>query len=146
MKSSTKSGKPAVVLDTNILVSALIAKEGAPARVFEKLVSEEIENYTSVEIISELEEVLEREEIAERVQKKDRAFLFSQYLNHSIRVCAKTRICAVQHAADNKFLETALESKAKFIITGDSHLLSLSEFQGIKIMRAKEFLRIAKTK
>ncbi len=30
MKSSTKQGKPIVVLDSNIAVSALIAKKGAP--------------------------------------------------------------------------------------------------------------------
>lgn len=39
MKSYTKQGKPRVVLDSNIVVSALIAKEGAPAAVFEKLIA-----------------------------------------------------------------------------------------------------------
>ncbi len=37
MKKSIRQDKEKVVLGTNIVVSALIAKEGAPARIFEKL-------------------------------------------------------------------------------------------------------------
>ncbi len=42
---------------------------------------------------------------------------------------------------DNKFLECALEGNAKFIISGDSHLLKLKEFEGIKIMSSSKFLK-----
>ncbi|MFA4855157.1 MAG: putative toxin-antitoxin system toxin component, PIN family [archaeon] len=140
MKSFTGQGKKTVVLDTNIIVSALIAREGAPARVFELLILGRIENYTSPEIIRELKEVLYREEIMSRTAKKGREFVLRQYLNRSIQVSAKTKVHAAGHAADNKFLEVALEGRAKYVITGDSHLLSLHEFRGIKIIRAKEFL------
>lgn len=140
MKSSTGQGRKTAVLDTNIIVSALIAREGAPARVFELLILGRVENYTTQEIIRELKEVLDREEIASRTAKKSREFVLRQYLNRSIQVSAKTRVHAAEHAADNKFLEAALEGEAKYIITGDRHLLSLHEFRGIKIIRAKEFL------
>ena len=49
MKSSTKLDK--IVLDTNIIISALIAKHDEPAKLFEKLIEEKIENYTSKEIM-----------------------------------------------------------------------------------------------
>ena len=52
MKSFTKQDRPIVVLDTNIVVSALIASEGAPAKIFEKLILGEIENHTSKEIVN----------------------------------------------------------------------------------------------
>lgn len=38
---------------------------------------------------------------------------------------------------DNKFLECALASNADYIVSGDSHLLNLKEFRGIKITNSK---------
>jgi hypothetical protein len=43
--------------------------------------------------------------------------------------------------ADNKVLECAIAAGAKFIITGDKHLLKLKKFKGISIITAKEFLQ-----
>lgn len=43
---------------------------------------------------------------------------------------------------DNIILEAALEAKADLIISGDKkHLLSLKEFEGIKIISAADFLK-----
>jgi predicted nucleic acid-binding protein len=37
-------------------------------------------------------------------------------------------------------LESAIEGRAKFIVSGDQDLLSLKTFRGIRIVRASEFL------
>ncbi|MFH1257023.1 MAG: putative toxin-antitoxin system toxin component, PIN family [Candidatus Diapherotrites archaeon] len=140
MKSPIRQDRRRVVLDTNIIVSALIAKEGAPAKTFEKLLLGELENYTSKECIKELKEVLSREEITKRTTKKAREFILRNYLQNSIQVAAKTRVNVVEHESDNKFIETALDAGADYIITGDKHLLEINEFKGIRILRAKEFL------
>lgn len=140
MRSSTRQDRRKVVLDTNIVVSALVAKEGASARLFEKLILGEVENYTSREIITELREVFSRKEITERTTKKARAFIIREYLNNSIQLAVKSRVNAAEHIQDNKFIETCLDADVHFLITGDGHLLKLGEFRGIKIMRAKEFL------
>ena len=42
---------------------------------------------------------------------------------------------------DNKFIECAITGNAKFIISGDSHLLKLKEFKGIKIMNSSKFFK-----
>ncbi len=144
MKSFTKQDKPIVVLDTNIVVSALIAMEGTPAKIFEKLVLGEIGNYTSKQIISELKEVFNRREITKRTTRKARSFILKHYLNNSIQVASKTKVNVVEHKSDNKFIETAIEAKAGYIITGDWHLLKLKEFRGIKIVRARRFLEETK--
>ena len=144
MKSSTKRDRPKIVLDTNIVISALIAAEGAPAKLFEKLILEEIENHTNKEIIQELKKVLERKEIIKRTTKKARNFILRQYLNHSMQIVSKIKVKAVEHESDNKFIETALDAKAAYIITGDQHLLKLKQFEGIKIVKAKEFLELIK--
>jgi len=44
--------------------------------------------------------------------------------------------------SDDRILECALEAKGDYIISGDSHLLSLKEYQGIKILSPAEFLKL----
>ena len=134
----TESDK--IVLDTNIVVSALIGKHGESAKLFKLIISEEVENYTSTEIIREISEVLSREEITERTLKEERQFILEQYLIHSKLTEPKTKHNVVEHASDNKFIDAAVEAKAKFIISGDKHLLAIKEFKGIKIITAKEYL------
>jgi len=40
-------------------------------------------------------------------------------------------------------IETAINGRAEFIITGDPHLLKLKKFKDVKIITAKEFLEIS---
>jgi predicted nucleic acid-binding protein len=44
--------------------------------------------------------------------------------------------------SDDRILECALEAKADYIISGDSHLLSLKEYQGIRILSPADFLQL----
>jgi putative PIN family toxin of toxin-antitoxin system len=140
MKLCTKSGNRKLVLDTNIIVSALLVKLGEPARLFEKLILEEIENYTSADIIKEIVDVLNREEITRRTTKEARQFILEQYLIHSKLIEPKTKHKLVERESDNKFIDAAIEAKASFIISGDKHLLEKKEFKNIKIIRAKDYL------
>ncbi|MDR2577261.1 MAG: putative toxin-antitoxin system toxin component, PIN family [Chitinispirillales bacterium] len=43
---------------------------------------------------------------------------------------------------DNKFIECAITAGADCIITGNKDLLVLKEYNGIKIITAKEYLEI----
>jgi uncharacterized protein len=138
MKSFTKSDK--IVLDTNIIISTLIAKHGDPAGIFKKMISGELKNYTSKEIIEEIIDVLNREEITKRTLKKDRQYILEQYLIYSIPVEPRKKFDVIEDKKDNKFIDTAKEANAKYIISGDKLVLKIKEFQGIKIIRAKEYL------
>ena len=67
-------------------------------------------------------------------------------LEKSIMVVPKRKVDVIKDDPDdNKFIETALEGKADYIVTQDKHLLSIKEFEGIKIVSPEEFLRILKT-
>ena len=46
----------------------------------------------------------------------------------------------VADPTDNIFLECAIDGRADYIISGDSHLLNLGEYTGIQILKPKEFL------
>jgi len=43
--------------------------------------------------------------------------------------------------SDDKFLEAAIAGKATHIISGDKHLLKLLEFQGIQILKPRDFVQ-----
>ena len=42
--------------------------------------------------------------------------------------------------ADNKFLECAIAGGCEVIVSGDKHLLKMSEFHGVKILKPRDFL------
>lgn len=138
MKLYTKSDR--LVLDTNIIISAIICKQGEPAKLFEKLINDEIENYTSKEVIEEIIEVLNRKEIIKKTKKETRTFILEQYLIHSQIILPKIKHNIIEHKSDNKFIDVAKEANAKYIISGDKHLLDIKKFENIKIIRAKEYL------
>lgn len=138
MQLSTKSDK--IVMDTNIIISTLIAKHGDPAKVFKKMINGEIKNYTSKEIIQKIIDVLNREEITKRTQKQDRQHILEQYLIYSVLIKPKKNFDVIEDKKDNKFVDVAKEAKAQYIISGDKLVLKLKEFKGIKIIRAKEYL------
>ncbi|RDV80178.1 PIN domain-containing protein, partial [Ammonifex thiophilus] len=59
-----------------------------------------------------------------------------------VMVYPKERISVVQKdPEDDKVLECAVEGKAGWVVTGDSHLLELRSVRGIAIVTAEEFLR-----
>jgi putative PIN family toxin of toxin-antitoxin system len=128
-------------MDTNIVISTLIASYGEPAKVFKKMIGGEIENYTSKEIMGEVIEVLNREEITKRTELKDRQHILEQYLLYSKIVNPVKKHNVLEHESDNKFIDVAIKAKANFIISGDKHLLEKKEFKNIKIIRAKEYLQ-----
>jgi putative PIN family toxin of toxin-antitoxin system len=43
---------------------------------------------------------------------------------------------------DDKFLEAAIGAQANYVVTGDAALLRVEKYDGIKILRATQFLKI----
>src|SRR3989338_7377804 len=109
MKSAQQVKKIRVVLDTNIIISAAISEEGAPARIFELLILELIENFTSEDIVEEIEEVFQRRKIADLISEEDKAFVINNYKKFSTKVKPVTKIDKIKEdSEDNKFLEVAV--------------------------------------
>jgi len=52
-----------------------------------------------------------------------------------------TRLSVLQDEPDNRILECAVESASNLIVTGDRHLLKLKTYEGIAMVRLRDFLR-----
>lgn len=139
MTSSTRSEKAhlRVVLDTNIIVSALIYK-GLPARVLELFENNQIEITISPEIELEVFTVLARFS----VDKITVSSLQSLLEQKAIRVVPTTKVTVCRDPKDNMLLGACGKSRADFLVTGDRDLLTLKIFKSTKIVTPKEFLKL----
>ena len=64
-------------------------------------------------------------------------------LKNSVLIAPSTKIDIIKEDPDdNKFLETAVDGKADFIISQDKHLLNLKEYRGVKILRPEEAVKL----
>jgi len=142
MKSKAPE-KIKVVLDTNIVISAPLSKDGNPAKIFELLLLEEIKNFRSFEITEEIMDVLGREKIKKLLSQEKIDFILENYMNSSVFIQPGFTLNAIKEDEDdNRILECAEAAEADYIVTGDEHLLALRNFKNIKIVSPKEFLQI----
>jgi putative PIN family toxin of toxin-antitoxin system len=131
-----------IVLDTNIIVSAL-NWGGKPKAVFDTITNGFNSLFVSDDTIAEIGDALH----------KPKLNLTQSQINSKINIIKKygTKIpVPLEHKInnacrdfdDNIILECAMAAKADYIITGDKDLLVLKEYNGIKIITAKEYLEI----
>ncbi|MBI2631552.1 putative toxin-antitoxin system toxin component, PIN family [Candidatus Pacearchaeota archaeon] len=126
------------VFDTNVLISATLWDNSVAQKFLFKCIKENIQIFSSQEIIEEYKEILARDfdykeqEIGEILEK---VFQFVILVNPSKKVDI-----VKEDTDDNKIIECAIESGAEYIISYDKHLLKLKEFQRIKIVRPEEAL------
>ena len=129
-----------VVLDTNVLISALVG-HGKPRRLVLRLLEEETV-VSSIEMLTELADVLSREKFTDIKSSQVNSFL-SKLAKRVVVVTFKRRFKIVEEDPDDDIvLSTAHAGDANYIISGDKHLLKLKEFRGIKIIAATEMVEL----
>ena len=132
-------GAVKVVVDTNVLVSALLFG-GKPGKLMPLWQRGTIRPLASKEIIDEYLRVLTYPKF--KLSEEDINFLlYHEILPYFevIDVHPGPRIIR-KDPEDDKFIRCALAGKAKFIISGDHHLLTLKSCQKIKILSPSDFL------
>ncbi len=126
-----------VVLDTNVYILAILFG-GNPEKIRGLSNQGEIVILVSEAILKEIAEILRRKfgwqnwQISETLEEI-REFTVLVIPQKSFSVIKKDE-------SDNRILECAVESEARFIVSGDKHLLNLKEYRNIKILSPKNFL------
>ena len=130
---------PRIVLDTNILVSALLFS-GPPNRLVALWQDKRIVFLVSKDILLEYYRVLAypkfgltREEIKDLIAESVLPYV------ETVTVGLHTPVIR-EDPADDKFLFLAEDGRAEAIVSGDKHLLSLGTYRGIEILPVRRFL------
>ena len=127
-----------VVLDTNILISAIVFG-GKPRKVLESAIKGEIEFVLTEEIIEEMRGVLEGKKFQYPAEISDLIIHELEALAEIVK--PKHKITVIEKdPEDNRVLECAHESRADLIVSGDMYLLEIQDFQGTKILTPEAFL------
>ncbi|MGA2937522.1 MAG: putative toxin-antitoxin system toxin component, PIN family [Syntrophobacteraceae bacterium] len=137
-----------VVLDTNILVSAILSPRGLAARILGYEREDKIELAFSPDTTKEIFLVLRSSKIKALLKKravslqKVESFL-KTLMKSSVRTAGSVEVARIKDdPSDNMFLACALEAEADFIVSDDVHLNKLKAFHGIQIVDTLIFLKV----
>lgn len=144
MSADPSPGRPGlVVLDTNVWISAMLSREGAPARVVRHVLDHGTPVFSPA-TFAELEDRLKRpkfdrylsSELRRAILRDARASAHWETIPYGI---AARKWCTDRQ--DDMFVHTALAASASWIITGDQALLSVRNVPGVTIVSPADALR-----
>ena len=133
-----------VLIDTNVLVSALLLRNSLPRRVVDACM-ERSELVTSVHLLLEIDSVLMRPGIASRVDPHLTASFVDAYKRACILAEPKSIVTVCRDPQDNRVLEAALDANVAFVVTGDADLLVLDPFEGVRIVSPADTEELLRT-
>ncbi|MBU2634109.1 MAG: putative toxin-antitoxin system toxin component, PIN family [Nanoarchaeota archaeon] len=129
-----------VVFDTNVLISSSLWYNSVAYKLLIKLIKEDTEIFTSIEILDEYVKVLKRDFRYDNNKIQEIVIKLLDFLK-IIKPLERFDIIN-DDPSDNRILECAYASDSTFILTYDKHLLKIKEFKNIKIITPEEFLKI----
>jgi len=136
-----------VVLDTNVVISYILAPSGSIAAIFQHWDDKTFDLVVSVPLLNEYQDVLLRRHIQTRHQRSEQDVLniIARFRKQSVMVTPTTRLAIVHDDPDdNCVLECAVEGQAQYVVSGDPHLLTLQTYQGIHILPPAHFFVVLK--
>jgi uncharacterized protein len=126
-----------VVMDTNVFVSGVFFS-GPPYEILKAWQEGEFELVVSQEILDEYRRV--GEILSEERPQVDLNPILTFVIEHARvyqPVALNEPIC--EDPDDDKFFACALASGSKVIVSGDKHLLKVSGYEGIEVLKPRDF-------
>lgn len=130
------------MIDTSVLISALISRRSTTSAVLSALRNGRFTAIYSIELIVELIEVLERPIFREKyhILPEDIMSVINLIRLRGELVIPDKKMELCRDPKDDKFLEAALEGRADCIVSGDADLLDMVSFENIPILRPAQFM------
>jgi putative PIN family toxin of toxin-antitoxin system len=124
------------VFDTNVLVAAFVT-EGVCAKLLGRARRKQLDLVLSPFILEEFENVLLKKFSASKEQVRTASHLISEVAQTVSHTSVVSGIC--RDPDDDQILSCALSAETDYLVTGDSDLLELKEFHGIRIVTPGAF-------
>jgi uncharacterized protein len=125
------------VFDTNVLIAAIIT-EGICSKLLHRARAREFSLVSCPFIMMELRRTLSKklrlthDEFSSAMEPISESI--SQVIEHSLKV---KDIC--RDADDDNIIACAVAAKADYLVTGDSDLLEIKDYQGVRIINPRDF-------
>ena len=131
-----------IVIDTNVIVSALKSKNGFSFKLLSIIDDERFKVFISVPVILEYEDAINRDKTQIKLNKSD----IEAVLDYICLISEERKIFYLwrpflSDPKDDMFLELAVESESDYIITFNKKDFKGIEKFGIKTLTPQEFLK-----
>ena len=127
-----------IILDTNVFISGIFFS-GPPSQILKAWQNSRLQIVLSQEILNEYQRVAES--LVGKFPIIDILPIIELMTIHGQLIDAEGfDVSVCDDPDDNKFMECAIASNSKIIISGDKHLLKVSGYQGIKVLKPREFV------
>ena len=128
-----------VVVDTNILVSALLQPESPPAAALMLALSGEVQLCVSDAVFAEYDEVIRRPHLKRSPDIIENTLQSVRRLGHWVK--PGVRVAACVDPDDNIFLECAEAARADYLVTGNQRQIP-DRWKKTKVIGARELVEL----
>ena len=132
-----------VVIDTTVLVAAVISPAGPNAQIFDLITAGKLQPYVTQAIVDEYYRVFEYAHL-KHLNKRRIAKLRGQIKDAGAMVKSGGRLRISEHDEDNRIYECALAAKADYIVTENTKHFPKSH-KYTKIVTARQLVRLLET-
>jgi putative PIN family toxin of toxin-antitoxin system len=129
-----------VVIDTNVIVSGILKPSNPPGEIIDMLFSGQVEPVYDDRILNEYSIVLRREKFSFPPETVNA--LLGTIQTIGIRVIPLHRTISMPDDHDRCFIECALVSRDKIIVTGNKKHFPPSSLGPVKAFSPKEFMEL----
>jgi len=127
-----------IILDTNVFISGIFFS-GPPSQILKAWQNSRLQIVLSQEILNEYQRVAES--LVAKFPTIDILPIIELMTIHGQLIDVEGfDVSVCDDPDDNKFMECAIASNSKIIISGDKHLLKVSGYQGITVLKPREFV------
>jgi putative PIN family toxin of toxin-antitoxin system len=132
-----------MVLDTNVLVSALITPGGPPDKLLQHWEADDFTLVTSSAQLDERQRVLTYDKLQKFIHPDQAAKLIGNIRSFAVLAENLPDVNVSSDAADNLILATAIAGTASHMVTGDkAHVLSLKKVNDVEIISVRGAIQL----
>lgn len=136
-----------IVLDANVIISALIRPNSAPGRILRATVEgTAVRLVTSDPLLAELQSALQYRRLQRYLKMSERDkeefVILLEQIADPVNLADHPAPGICRDPDDEPYLQTALAGRADYLVSGDSDLQELKEVEHIPIVTPADFERI----
>ena len=133
------------VLDANVFVSAAIHPDGPPGRIIEQFLrTDAFTLVLSEAIVDEIMRALAYRKVRRYMRPgldpglwMEALVVLAEFVSDPSQVSGVSK-----DPDDDKYLAAAIAGRAPLVVSGDPHLLTVGEYEGVRIVTPRAFLNL----